>query len=74
MPSDGIRPRKTPHLAFTFRRIPLGHLGFSGCSLWIDLEAGVAVALLTNRTWPDRQNQLIREVRPAFHDAIREAL
>jgi hypothetical protein len=42
--------------------------------LWIDLEAGVAIALLTNRTWPDRQNQLIREVRPAFHDAIREAL
>ena len=32
----------------------IGHLGFSGCSLWIDLEAGVAVALLTNRTWPDR--------------------
>ena len=52
----------------------IGHLGFSGCSLWIDLEAGVAIALLTSRTWPDRQNQLIREVRPAFHDAIREAL
>jgi CubicO group peptidase (beta-lactamase class C family) len=52
----------------------VGHLGFSGCSLWIDLEVGVAVALLTNRTWPDRQNQLIREVRPAFHNAIREAL
>lgn len=52
----------------------IGHLGFSGCSLWIDLEAGVAVVLLTNRTWPDRQNQQIREVRPAFHDAVREAL
>ena len=52
----------------------IGHLGFSGCSLWIDLEAGVAAALLTNRTWPDRQNQLIRQVRPAFHNAVREAL
>jgi serine-type D-Ala-D-Ala carboxypeptidase len=52
----------------------IGHLGFSGCSLWIDLEARIAVALLTNRTWPDRKCQLIREVRPAFHDAIREAL
>jgi CubicO group peptidase (beta-lactamase class C family) len=52
----------------------IGHLGFSGCSLWIDLDAGVAITLLTNRTWPDRQNQLIREVRPAFHDAVREAL
>jgi CubicO group peptidase (beta-lactamase class C family) len=52
----------------------IGHLGFSGCSLWIDLNAGIAVTLLTNRTWPDRQSQLIREVRPAFHDAVREAL
>lgn len=52
----------------------IGHLGYSGCSLWIDLEAGVAVALLTNRTWPDRQNQSIREVRPAFHNAVRLAL
>jgi serine-type D-Ala-D-Ala carboxypeptidase len=52
----------------------IGHLGYSGCSLWIDLDARVAVALLTNRTWPDRHNQLIREVRPAFHNAVREAL
>ena len=52
----------------------IGHLGFSGCSLWIDLEAGIAVVLLTNRTWAGRQSQLIRQVRPAFHDAIREAL
>jgi CubicO group peptidase (beta-lactamase class C family) len=52
----------------------IGHLGYSGCSLWIDLDAGVAVVLLTNRTWPSRQSQLIREVRPAFHNAIREAL
>jgi CubicO group peptidase (beta-lactamase class C family) len=52
----------------------IGHLGFSGCSLWIDLDAGLAVALLTNRTWPDRQSQLIRQVRPAFHNAVREAL
>ncbi|HEV2135290.1 MAG TPA: serine hydrolase domain-containing protein [Terracidiphilus sp.] len=52
----------------------IGHLGYSGCSLWIDLDAAVAVVLLTNRTWPDRKSQLIREVRPAFHNAIREAL
>jgi serine-type D-Ala-D-Ala carboxypeptidase len=52
----------------------IGHLGYSGCSLWIDLDARVAVALLTNRTWPDRSAQLIREVRPAFYDAVRAAL
>ena len=57
-----------------FSRHSIGHLGYSGCSLWIDLEAEVAVTLLTNRTWPDRASQLIRELRPAFHDAIRESL
>ncbi|MGA9068657.1 MAG: serine hydrolase domain-containing protein [Terracidiphilus sp.] len=57
-----------------FSRAAIGHLGFSGCSLWIDLEARIAVALLTNRTWPDRASQLIRQVRPAFHDAVRRAL
>lgn len=57
-----------------FAQHSIGHLGYSGCSLWIDLEAAVAVVLLTNRTWPDRQNQSIREVRPLFHDGVRDAL
>jgi serine-type D-Ala-D-Ala carboxypeptidase len=52
----------------------IGHLGYSGCSLWIDLDASIAVVLLTNRTWPDRKSQLIREIRPAFHDTVRSAL
>lgn len=52
----------------------IGHLGYSGCSLWMDLQDGVAVVLLTNRTWPNRQSQLIREVRPVFHNAVRNAL
>lgn len=52
----------------------IGHLGYSGCSLWIDLDAAIAVVLLTNRTWPDRQNQSIKQIRPAFHDAVRESL
>jgi len=52
----------------------IGHLGYSGCSLWIDPDACLAIVLLTNRTWPDRTSQLIRSVRPAFHDAIRAVL
>lgn len=52
----------------------IGHLGFSGCSLWIDRDADLAVVLLTNRTWPDRQSRLIREVWPVFHDAVREVI
>jgi CubicO group peptidase (beta-lactamase class C family) len=67
-------PSKESSSGTHFSPRSIGHLGFSGCSLWIDIVAGVTVVLLTNRTWPDRQTQLIREVRPAFHDAVREAL
>ena len=52
----------------------IGHLGYSGCSLWLDRSAKLAVVLLTNRTWPHRESNLIRTVRPAFHDAIRKLL
>ena len=51
-----------------------GHLGFTGTSLWIDPERRLSVTLLTNRTWPDRACQDIREIRPQVHDAIVEAL
>jgi CubicO group peptidase (beta-lactamase class C family) len=57
-----------------FSKNSIGHLGYSGCSVWIDLADRVAVVLLTNRTWPDRKSDLIRKVRPAFHDAVRHAL
>jgi len=29
---------------------------------------------LTNRTWPVCQNQAIKQVRPAFHDAVINSL
>ena len=51
-----------------------GHLGYTGTSLWIDPERQLSVTLLTNRTWPDRGSQLIKKIRPAFHDAVIEAL
>jgi len=51
-----------------------GHLGYTGASLWIDPERQLSIALLTNRTWPDCQNRAIKQVRPAFHDAVVEAL
>ena len=51
-----------------------GHLGYTGTSLWIDPDRQLSVTLLTNRTWPDRGSQSIKQVRPAFHDAVIEAL
>jgi len=52
----------------------LGHLGFTGCSAWMDPERGLAVVLLSNRTWPDRSSKQIQQVRPLVHDAVCEEL
>jgi CubicO group peptidase (beta-lactamase class C family) len=51
-----------------------GHTGFTGTSLWIDPERKLFVILLTNRVHPTRENEKIRQIRPALHDAIFEAL
>ena len=48
----------------------IGHTGFTGTSLWIDLEREVAAALLSNRVHPVRENPGIRAFRPRFHDAF----
>jgi CubicO group peptidase (beta-lactamase class C family) len=51
-----------------------GHLGYTGTSLWIDAERQLSITLLTNRTWPDCQNEAIKQVRPAFCDVVIEDL
>ena len=51
-----------------------GHLGYTGTSLWIDPERQLSITMLTNRTWPDCSNKAIANVRPAFHNAVVEAL
>jgi CubicO group peptidase (beta-lactamase class C family) len=52
----------------------VGHLGFTGCSIWWDLEKHCHVVLLTNRVHPTRKNEKIREFRPQIHDLIMKAL
>ena len=45
----------------------IGHLGFTGTSLWIDLDLGRFAILLTNRVHPSRDDNRIRELRRQFH-------
>jgi len=52
----------------------VGHLGFTGTSIWIDIQRGVHVILLSNRVHPDRASTGIRELRPRLHDAVFEAV
>lgn len=47
-----------------------GHLGFTGTSFWIDPDASIVTALLTNRVHPTRANLAIRAARPRVHDAL----
>jgi CubicO group peptidase (beta-lactamase class C family) len=49
-----------------------GHLGFTGCSLWVDPDRNLSVALNTNRVHFGRNNVSIREFRPKFHDLLIE--
>lgn len=52
----------------------IGHLGFTGTSVWIDLDRRLVVALLTNRVALGRANVRIREFRPRLHDAVLDVL
>ncbi len=51
-----------------------GHLGYTGTSMWVDPERRLFVILLTNRVHPTRENNLIRQARPAVADAVIKAL
>ena len=55
-----------------FGRWAVGHLGFTGTSLWVDVEREVVVVLLTNRVHPSRARGLegVRWLRPAVHDEV----
>ncbi len=57
-----------------FSQKSVGHLGFTGTSLWIDLEKEVVVIFLTNRVHPTRENEMIRAFRPRLHDQVMKTL
>jgi len=55
-----------------FSKHAIGHLGFTGTSLWIDLEREAIVVMLTNRVHQVAKRSRF-ELRPLVHDAILEA-
>lgn len=48
----------------------VGHLGFTGTSLWIERATGLVAVLLTNRVFPTRENATINDLRVAFHEMV----
>lgn len=55
-----------------FSRRSIGHLGFTGTSLWIDLEAECVVVMLTNRVHLVAKKSRFG-LRSEIHDLLREA-
>ena len=48
----------------------VGHLGFTGTSVWLDPEREAVTVLLTNRVHPSREFNALRELRASVHDAL----
>ena len=57
--------------AFSFSKNTVGHLGFTGTSVWVDLDSGDYAILLTNRVHPSRDDIRIRALRREFHRLVR---
>jgi len=56
-----------------FGKPSVGHLGFTGTSIWMDLERELVVVILTNRIHPIVKRARF-ELRPKLHDLVVEAL
>jgi CubicO group peptidase (beta-lactamase class C family) len=53
----------------------VGHLGYTGCSLWIEPTRQWVVVLLSNRVHPhDENHNVIKVLRPAFHDLVADTI
>jgi CubicO group peptidase (beta-lactamase class C family) len=48
----------------------VGHLGYTGCSIWIDPVREISVILLTNRVVFGSDNRRLSVLRPRIHDAV----
>ncbi|MBN1905442.1 MAG: serine hydrolase [Deltaproteobacteria bacterium] len=57
-----------------FSNKSFGHLGFTGTSVWMDLEQDIMIILLSNRVHLTRENTKIRLFRPVIHDMIMKSV
>ncbi|MEW6076249.1 MAG: serine hydrolase domain-containing protein [Thermodesulfobacteriota bacterium] len=57
-----------------FSDTTVGHLGFTGVSVWLDIARAVTVLLFTNRVHPRRDHNELKAFRPILHDAVMSEL
>jgi len=58
------------HAGDLWPRTGVGHLAFTGCSMWLDPPRERYVVLLTNRVHPTRQQGGIRDLRRQVMDTV----
>jgi len=61
------------------RKMPVGsvgHLGFTGTSIWFDPDSGTTIIILTNRVNISREQKIpqMRAFRPTLHQALLEII
>jgi CubicO group peptidase (beta-lactamase class C family) len=74
VPGDPVGGSSAGRLVGMMTPGAVGHIGFTGTSLWIDLARRLVVALCTNRVAGPRGRAevRIRDFRPRFHDTVVE--
>ncbi|MBS1518885.1 MAG: serine hydrolase [Bacteroidetes bacterium] len=50
-----------------------GHTGYTGTSVWCDKDRKLIIIFLTNRVYPSRSNDGIREIRPEVYNTAIES-
>ncbi len=48
----------------------VGHTGFTGTSIWLDLARKVLILLFSNRVHPSRNDHTFLKMRPKIHDTV----
>jgi serine-type D-Ala-D-Ala carboxypeptidase len=67
-------PNLQPNAGRYFSENTVGHLGFTGTSLWVDLDKGIWVIFLANRVYRGREPNPMPKFRPQLHNAVMRSL
>jgi len=69
-PPEGAPPPSVSQAGSLAPADAVGHLGYTGCSMWIDPVREIPVILLTNRVVFGSGNRKLSALRPRIHDAV----
>jgi len=65
-----LRSKLPNHPSTPFSPSAIGHTGFTGTSVWIDLEQDLIAVLLTNRIHPKVTSLNMQRIRHDFHSEV----